>query len=64
MGGWVVGGGRGSCLFEDKNNIYISSLSARSKFAIALRVRVRVSDPRLTNHDPRPTTHDSPTHAD
>ena len=41
MGGsWVVG--RGSCLFEDKNNIYISSLSGRSKFAIALRVRVRV----------------------
>ena len=45
MGGWVVGGwvvgrgswvvGRGSCLFEDKKKIYISSLSAQSKFAIA-----------------------------
>ena len=39
MGGWVGRGwmfcGCGLCLFEDKN-IYISSLSARSKFAIAL----------------------------
>ena len=44
MGGWVVGGrvvGSGSCLFEDKKKkIYISSLSARSKFAIA-RSRIK-----------------------
>ena len=49
MGGWVVGGlvaGRGSCSFEDKKKktIYISSLSARSKFAIA---RSRVNFPEL-----------------
>ena len=42
MGGWVVSHGGMSCLFEDKKKIYVSSLSARSKFAIALRVRVRV----------------------
>ena len=40
-GSWVVG--RGSCLLEDKN-IYISSLSARSKFAIA---RSRINFPEL-----------------
>ena len=42
MGGWVVGGGSWVVFIEDKNNIYISSLSGQSKFAIALRVRVRV----------------------
>ena len=38
-GSWIVGGG--SCLFEDKKKIYIyiyiSSLSARSKFVLGLR---------------------------
>ena len=33
--GWVVG--RGSCLFEDKKKIHMSSLSARSKFVLGLR---------------------------
>ena len=48
VGGWVVGRGswvvgRGSCLFEDKKKeIYISSLSALSKFAIA-----RINFPEL-----------------
>ena len=40
-GSWVVG--RGSCLLEDKKK-YISSLSARSKFAIA---RSRINVPEL-----------------
>ena len=47
VGGWVVGGrvvGSGSCLFEDKKRIYISSLSARFKFAIA---RSRINFPEL-----------------
>ena len=39
-GFWVVGRGLG--LFEDKKKIYISSLSARSKFAIA---RSRIFSP-------------------
>ena len=47
MARWVVGGrvvGRGSCLFEDQKEIYIGSLSARSKFAIA---RSRINFPEL-----------------
>ena len=49
VGGWVVSGGwwvvcRGSCLFENKKKIYISSLSALSKFAIA---HSRINFPEL-----------------
>ena len=38
MGGWVVGR---VCL-KIKKKIYTSSLSARSKFVLRVRVRVRV----------------------
>ena len=63
VGGWVVG--RGSCLFEDKKKIYVSSLSARSKFVLGLFREFPVVDKkRVRVRDPRPTTHDPPTHAD
>ena len=54
MGGWVVG--RGSCLLEDKKKkkIYISSVSARSKFAI-VRSRINFPEHLLRNVEQRKT---------